>query len=339
LYPPTQTNMKKILMLLFTAPLFVNCSSTDVLTNNEIESALRKSFQVKSDSIAMAVRTNDNSAYYVLGSEDFYAHLSKKTKPLKDIYWSPKIQSEVVVMDEFHVTQDGIKNHEMHSDKNGYTLHFANTQKESYVSILKVHANEQQHYLLAVVYGLTGKKWKVDKVVPVRYSFFGYSADDMYELAKEKEAKGFTVDAFVFANGALNLIINGGKDFVFDGESEKKDYRNKLFKQLESRHGKFPVNIQDTNPASQLLAFDMAYYKKGLYTAVHYGSWIPMDNVPDLTTEYVNVKVYIQDNFPDLDRSQPYIFYRAFAQVPGSNGRYGMYGFLDENGKAKSRKR
>ena len=331
--------MKKFVPALLTALLVVSCNSTDLLTNNEIDPALRKSFSIKNDSIATAVRTNDNGAYYLLSSEDFYAKLSKKTKALRDIYWDKRTKPDVTVMDEFYISQEGIKNHELHSDKKGYTVHFANTQKQSYVSILKTRANEQQHYLMAVVYSLEGKKWKVDKIIPARYSFFGYNANDMYKTAKEKEAKGFTVDAFVFANSALNLVMNGGKDLVYDNDSEKEFYRNRLLEKLQDKHGKFPISIEETNLNSQVLSFDMAYHKNGLYTAIHYATWTPMDNLPALTSEYENVKKYMAKNFPDIDRDQPYIFYRAFSQVEGLYGRYDIYGFIDEKNKTKALKK
>jgi len=335
----SKTNMKKILPALLVALLVVSCNSSDLLTNDEIDPVLRKSFDVKNDSIAMAVHTNNNGAYYLLSSEDFYAKLSEKTKTLREIYWDPRTKPDVSVMDEFYISQEGIKNHELHSGKNGYTVHFANTQKESYVSVLKIHANEQQHYLLAVIYSLKEGKWKIDKIVPARYSFFGFNANDMYKSAKEKETKGFTVDAFVFANGALNLVMTGGKDLVFDNDSEKEDYRKSLLEKLQDKHGKFPIIIKETNPAWQLMNFDMAYHKNGLYTAVHYGTWTSMDNVPALTAEYENVKKYMTKNFPDLDKNQPYIFYRAFSQIEGLYGRYDIHGFIDEKTKTRALKK
>lgn len=327
--------MTKTLLSLFMLILLVSCNSNEPLTNNEIDVNLRNSFKSKNDSIAMTVRTNNKNAYYLLGSQDFYASIKKNTETLNQIYWDLKITSAPTVMDEFYITEEGIKNHEIHSDKNGYTIRFANTQKESYVSVLKIHANEQQHYLIAIVYERIEKAWKIEKMIPARYSFFGYDANAMYDMAKEKEAKDFIVDAFVFANSAFNLVNNGSKDFIFDQVSEKKDYRNNLLKKLEARHGKFPIDIKETNPASQLLGFDMAYYKKGLHTAVHYGTWVSMDNVPALTSEYEGIKKYIAKNFSDLDRNQPYVFYRAFSQVPDSNGRFDIHGFLDENSKLR----
>lgn len=313
--------------------LLISCNSTDLLTNNDINPEIREKFKSKSDSIAMTVRTNNNGAYYLLGSDDFYANLKDKTGIIKEIYWDPKIKSAPIVMDEFFITQEGFKNHELHSDKNHYTVHFGNTQKESYVSVLKIHANEQQHYLLSVVYSLIGKSWKIEKIIPARYSFFEYNADDMYKLAREKESNGFTTDAFVFANGALNLAKNGGKDFVFDEESEIEQYRNSLLSKLQKRHGVFPIDIREINQVPQLTGFEMAYYKKGLYTAIHYGSWTPMDDVTALTEEYEKVKHYVAKNFPDLDRNQPFIFYRAFSRLPGHG--YEIHGFLDENSKTK----
>lgn len=325
--------MKKILLLLSLVLLFASCNSTELITNNEIDPALREQFKIKSDSIAKTVRTDNKGSYYLLGSEDFFGKLKEKTELLKEIYWDPKIKSAPTVMDEFYIKENGFKNHELHSDKGHYTVHFGNTQQESYVSVLKIHANEQQHYLLAVVYSLKGKSWKIEKIIPARYSFFDYNADDMYKLAKEKESKGFTVDAFVFANGAFNLTKSGGKDLVFDKESEMGRYRKKLLFKLQLSHGKFPIAMTDISQVPELMGFDMAYYKNELYTAVHYGSMTPMNDLQALTKEYEKVKNHIVKTFPDLDTNQSYIFYRAFSMQPGHG--HDIHGFLDDNTKTR----
>ncbi len=308
------------LLLAIVALLLSGCSPTPVSINDGIDKELRKTFETRNQSLINALWKNTARGYRRLATDRF----AKKDDDavvgvVREIFFDPTMPHDFKVLDEFYKEDEGSGPVVVSSPKHGYSVSFHNNTPEYYVSVIQIHPNDQQHHLIAAVYNKVGEEWLLDHLYPVRYSMYGKTAANMFDMAKSWEKRGFKIDAFVFAHGARNLLLHGGDHIIYDGKEEILNYYEKIAKKLEAEYGKLPLRIGAITSSPEILEFDMAFHDKGLYPAVHYLSKIPDSNYDAQIQEAEDIKEYMTKQIPDLAQNQGYVFYRRFTVYPGED--------------------
>jgi len=317
-----------LLILLLTA-----CNSGPV-ANDAIDAGLRKTIAANNEILVDGMWRNPARSLKRLGTERFNEKDADEAIGIaRAVYFQPDLPHTYTVVDEYYSEDNGGGEIKITSEKYGFSYTFRSNRPECYISVLKIHPNEQQDYLVFALYNKNEGKgdWKLDKFLTARYAFYGKNAADMLALAQKWEKKGFTIDALIHSYVAYKLTVYGGKDLKFDINKEIAAYHNDLLEKVHEKYGKLPFTINSISTHPQIADFDMAFLEGKFYPTVHYITGADEYDIETRHKEYEAVKNYVKRKMPDLASNQRYVIYRTFAAADEYGELRLLQAFMDEN--------
>jgi len=297
----------RILLLVSFIALLQSCNSETIKANKNISEKLRETIKSKNDSLLVAMQTSNLKIYKTLGTEKFIKHLQAETRNVVWLYREGYLNNEYTIYDEYEIKlPKAFKYIEIPSEEKKYTFKYLSEEKETYVSLLKTSLY-QNDYLLAVVYNLTDKGWKINDIEVSMFGHLNKTAKEYYDMAKKADEKGMLIDAFQYANVAVVSIDQAESMLKFDEEKSIKLYRDKLNGKLENKY-KFPAPIEDIRSQPEVTAVEYALTKEGLFPQITYRTTIPLKDSTRVVDEFNFVKVRVKDMYPDMDFNRKILY-------------------------------
>lgn len=293
--------MKKILpLLLFAALLFMqSCNTSDVTVTEKIDAKLKEQIRDKNDSLMVAFSSSDLAIYKELGSEKFVKNLQANTRIVSEPFRKGFFKAVFTVYDEFLVTNNGARDKIEIPSKHGYTFSFVNEEKQSLVSFLKV-SRGQLDYLITVIYGYTNNKWQVNELY---YSFlgnWGQTTPDFYKMAKQYEAKGMLLNAYLAANTAAVCSDSHNDNFTWNDVKRIKLYEKTLFAKVNEKYS-FPITLTKVPTKPVVVSLEPNVIINETVPCINYQTSISIKDTIAIKKEQVEVKSAIKTIFKDLN--------------------------------------
>ncbi len=310
---------KLLLLSLFITALLQSCMfrTADVITYKDIDSDLREIMAAKNDSVIEAITNRKAGVYKALGSEKFLgdlkANVEYASKPFSQRYYH---KYEYRIFDEYQCSNFATDQEiVITAEDYAYTFTFVNEAQESYVSLLKLN-HDDYDYLIALIYGKQDGKWKISEIKVTQIGRYGKTAQDLYELAKEKEKEGYLFDACNYIDMADQYIEYTDGFIKFKDAENISTYKTQLHTKQRKKYT-FPLVLENINTKPSIESISVVEDRGKLLTKVTYLTYIPIYDSEAREIEFEEVKKAAQKEFKDIDLNSDEVIYRVYS-APGT---------------------
>jgi hypothetical protein len=262
------------------------------------------------------MRTSNLSIYKALGTDDFNKNIQSRTRNVSWAFRKQYTDGSYKVYDQYHII-DGIKTRrsEITSADKGYTFKWTNTAKETYISMLKLPF-VLQDYLLILQYVNNGSgKWQIHRMDITPVGRYGYTPYDFLQEAKKLEKKKLLLDAYFYADTAIEWSKDIEGDIAYNVADEAADYKKDLAKILNKKYP-FPTEIKDMKSRPVITDVTVKTAVEGMFPMVVYKTKLT-DSIA-MVREYEELRTIAPKMYPDMDFSKKYAVYIATKNVSGS---------------------
>lgn len=286
--------------------------STEIISNQDIDSGLRETIKDKNDSLMEALTGGKRSMLEALGSKSFKENLGARVNKVSQTFHSTYFyKGEYTVFDEYQSDSSANDTIAISSEQHGYTLRYANEAEETYVSLLKIRRSEK-NFLFTAIYGKENGEWKLSEIRMDLIGLHGKTAQDFYELAKKKEKRGFLFDASNYADLAA-MYKNATEGFIIFKDSENMEpYKEKLAEMLRKKDN-FPKVLENIGTKPSVIGRVAVQGETGMINRIDYVTRIPIADTKGRHEEFKLVTREAREEFKDMDFDKYETDYRVYS--------------------------
>jgi hypothetical protein len=330
--------MLKTLLVIFIFIAFQSCrvGIRSTLKNDEINKNEREKIKTINDKFFKAIISNDVTTANQLMTGDalkngnlgnFFDQASVSLNSFKT--------NRYTILDEYriHNTTTGIV-YTYSSDNSGnndYRVSYNALTQDMYISLL-LYPEFDSDLLATIIFGKYGDEWKIVHVELGQYSLFKKTVSDYYKLAKDSYDKSYFIDAVNNISISKKLLRPAAAFFQYQKETEINKFFDKVISEAKTKYP-FPFTLEniDTKPKVFKIFPDIITNGtyKGADPTVCYLSNIDLKDTVALKTENEKVKKEVGRIFFGINHDKKFVFYRAFNELPDSNGNGKNYYFID----------
>ena len=262
--------------------------------------------------LSTELATSPSLGEFVEGAQ---RHIESKEFEVVDRFYRTDIQTESSVAVFSGTDQD-----------DDYIVRYTSPSLESAVSILKPK-REGDDYLLTAVYGLQEETWKLLVVQFDRYTLSGLNAVQLYREAKAEYDRGHLVNAFGRMLLSRSISSPAGDYFEFRLQSEMDAFNQSLSAEAQA---KYPMPLTIPEVASEPVIFQIIPQRVDdqICTMIKYTSEINIKDTLALAAENKALHEHCRTMFKGIDSEVPFIFYRAFNEMPTQDLSTPYFGFV-----------
>ncbi|MEX2597947.1 MAG: hypothetical protein WEC59_13560 [Salibacteraceae bacterium] len=235
-------------------------------------------------------------------------------------------------VDAFHVVNENsnqrISIKTKAHDKRNYQLRYQAVTKESFVSILEPHT-DGDIYRILLVYGKYKDQWKLNVVQYGRHTIGGIDAIGHYEKAMEHESKGYLTNAVNHMVLASATASPASEYLEYTLQKEMDQYNENLLQQALTAYP-MPLTLNDVATKPQVFKIMPQRVEGDFCTMVKYRTSIILSDTIALKAENSIIDREIDAIFPGIKADAPFVFYRAYNEIPKEDLNVPYFGFVKE---------
>jgi uncharacterized protein YkuJ len=287
--------------------------TADVITYKDIDSDLREIMAAKNDSLVEAMTNGKKGIFQALGSKKFLEDLKANAGYASQHFRKYEYyENEYRIFDEYHCSHLMTnKDIVITSEDGAYTFNFTNEAQETYVSLVKLKRYDYD-YLIALIYGKQDGKWKISEIKVTQIGRYGKTAQDLYELAKEKEKEGYLFDACNYIDMADQYIEYTDGFIKFKDAENINAYKTALHTKSRKKYT-FPMVLENISTKPAIESISVVQERGKLLTKVTYLTYIPFYDSEAREIELKEVKKEAQKEFKDIDLNSDEVIYYAYS--------------------------
>ncbi|MFB9841311.1 hypothetical protein [Mucilaginibacter ginsenosidivorans] len=326
-------NLRKIITpfvsVLFTLFIALSCSSPKpgVYANDQIPAGKRADLHELNTQLFDGLKANDAKSLSLIFSQDMIErhytlkqvetisnHIKEGAYTLMDEYY---LVNKRKGNDTIKVTGRNINDHDLVID--------AETP-EMYLALFGQKSIPNQ-WMVSAIYCKLSYGWKVVLMDINPYTKNGKTSPELYELAKDKYAKHYLVDALNLMElshdcsepfqGWINPDVAAGNKFYTGllNEANEKYRLPLVIKQVPTQPKIFEIATQTT--------------PEGVFPMIYYYSKVKLSDAAGIKKENEAVRKVIGTIVPGVDKDKKYIFYSVFNKHPNSYESVDRYEVTD----------
>ncbi|NQV53442.1 MAG: hypothetical protein HQ500_09685 [Flavobacteriales bacterium] len=239
-------------------------------------------------------------------------------------------EGALVTLDQYHrisSTQNEIVALISGTEKDDdYILQYQAINEQSFVSVLSPK-REGDAYLLTTFYGLFDDGWKLNIIQYDRYTISGFSAIQLFRKAEEEYAHGHVVNAFNRMILSQSCSQPAGEFWQFRIQSDMDAFNQKLMEEAKKTYP-MPVTIDALPTEPTIFQITPQRVDDQICAMIKYVTQINIKDTLALAAENKALHALCLENYPGVDEDVPFLFYRAFNEMPTQDVSTPYFGFV-----------
>ena len=322
--------MRKITLLLFGLTLLFGCSVGSENWNDHIDAESRAQIKILDEKIIEALSENNPQKLKELFSDELKKKSGNETDAFVDKVHESFKAKTYSLLDEYlainsamgttATTMKGV------SGKYDYKINYPVLTKETYISLLFDSGGGNQH-LVTAIYGKYGNDWKLNVLKIGDYSFFGKTAVDFFNQAKENYEKGNLIDAAIGVIMLQRTASPADKIFEYQNIQVMTEFAQKVMAEANTKFA-LPKTIKELKTNPQILNITPKPMAEGIFPMVGYLSKISLKDTVALKRENDELKKVIGSIIPGIEKGKKYVFFQAYNEIPNGKTPVESYGFI-----------
>jgi hypothetical protein len=212
-----------------------------------------------------------------------------------------------------------------------YKFNFDGTGGESYISML-LHDEDDGQLLITCIFLKVKDQWKLNAFRIGRYSFFGNTAIDIYNQAKNAYEKGDVMDAANLITLAKQPLTPAFQFFQYNKDREIRAFAVKVLNEIDTTF-RFPNMIGELKTEPTLYNIRPLPMMEGIFPVVTYGTKINLADTVAVKKENDELQKLIGQLFPGIEKNNKFIFFQAYQQTqaglkPEAHLEFVMHGMV-----------
>lgn len=322
-------------LAILTAGMILICSCAEQIEpgtfrNDSIEEQTLVSIDEHDQKLINALKDGDSKGIKSLMSKEL---LSSSTATFSDFIERTQkfVESkEFTVVDRFHRVDEKAGStvavfSGTDSDED-YIIQYTSPSSESVVSVLKPKRDGDE-YLLMAIYAFNDEQWELVVLQFERYTLSGYNAIDLFRDAQSDYEQGHLVNAFGRMLLSQSVAHPAGDYFEFRLQSEMDAFNQSISAEAQEA---FPMPIEVEHIPTKPTIFQIIPQRVDdqICTMIKYTSDINITDTTALAAENKALHEHCRSVFNGIDNDVPFIFYRAFNEMPQQDVSTPYFGFV-----------
>ena len=315
-------NLRKIIpaFLLASVVFFLgqSCSSPKpgVYANDQIPSGKKADFHELNTQLFNGLKANDSKALSLIFSQE----MIDKRYNLKMVETISNHIKEggYTLLDEYYLVNKKRGNDTIKvtgRDINDHSIVVDAETPEMYVAFFGQKSIPNQ-WMVSAVYCKLSYGWKVALLDINPYTKNGKTAPELYELAKEKYAKNYLVDALdlMMLSHDCSVPFQG---WINPDVAEGNDFYTKLLNEANDKY-RLPFVIKQVPTQPRIFNMTTQTTPEGVFPMIFYASKVKITDQAGMKKEHDAVRKAIGTIMPGIDKDKKYVFYSVFNKAPNN---------------------
>jgi len=312
--------------------LMVSCKETPSGTyrNDNIDRDVLSEIRALDAEVHKHLSNGDAEALKRMMSDDLKASLDDGIEAFMERTQRTIGDGALVTLDQYHrisSTQNEtvalISGTEKDDD---YILQYQAINDQSFVSVLSPK-REGDAYLLTTFYGLFDEGWKLNIIQYDRYTISGFSAVQLFRDAEEEYEHGHVVNAFNRMILSQSCSQPAGEFWTFRIQSDMDAFNQKLMEEAKEAYP-MPVAINDLPTEPTIFQITPQRVDDQICAMIKYVTQINIKDTLALAAENKALHQLCLKKYPGVDEDVPFLFYRAFNEMPQQDISTPYFGFV-----------
>ena len=309
-----------LLLVLVTGSIVISaCRSEKEKWNDDISFEIKNEIKSFNDSIIAAIRENNPQKLKLFFSDRLIDQIGKDLDSVVAKMHNTVHSTKYSVLDVYYIkspktdSRDTIVN-DTKGDKS-YKINFDGTGGETYISLL-LHDEDDGQLLMTGIFQKQQGQWKLNAFRIGRYSFFGNTAIDIYNKAKEMYDKGDVMDAANIIALAKQPLTPAFQFFQYSKDLEIKEFARKVLTEVDTVF-RFPNLIGELKTEPTIYNIRPLPMMEGIFPVITYGTKINLSDTVSVKKENDALQILIGQLFPGIEKNNKFVFFQAYQQTPG----------------------
>jgi hypothetical protein len=277
-----------------------------------------------------ALKNKDEKKLTSLMTADLRASVSENLTPFLE-QTSSIIQSKSFeAMDEYHTIKPLADNDVTlisgNDADNDYIIQYHSHSKESFVSVL-VPKRDGDRYLVSTFYIRVQDEWKLNTLQFGRHTISGFTAPELFRAAEKEQFDGHLIPAINCMVLSNTCMTPAESNWQYRIASEMDAFNQSLTEQAQNMYP-MPLIINEIETQPEIFKIMPQRVDNVICTMIKYRSDINIKDTLALAAENKAMHDMASNLFPGIDDDVPFVFYRAFNEIPKEDISTPYFGFV-----------
>lgn len=300
------------------------------LRNDAIDPEVKNEITKLNATVIDALKNKDEKKITTLMTADLRASVSESLIPFLE-QTSAIIQSKSFdAMDEYH-TNNALAEKDVtlisgNETDNDYIIQYHSPTKESFVSVL-VPKREGDRYLVTTFFVRDEDQWKLNTLQFGRHTISGFTAPELFRIAEKEQFNGNLIPAInhmVLSNTCMNPAES---NWQYRIAADMDAFNQALTEEAQAKYP-MPLTIHEIETHPEIFKIMPQRVDNEICTMIKYRSDINIKDTLALAAENKAMHDLAPGLFPGINKAVPFVFYRAFNEIPKEEISTPYFGFV-----------
>jgi|GEM_PF-774327 len=312
--------------------LIVGCARQHegTLRNDMIDPDVKNIVTKLNATVIDALKNKDEKKLTSLMTEDLRASVSENITPFLEQTSSIIKSKSFQAMDEYHTIKPLADNDVTlisgNNADNDYIIQYHSHSKESFVSIL-VPKRDGDRYLVSTFFIKDQGEWKLNTLQFGRHTISGFTAPELFRIAEKEQFNGHLIPAINRMVLSNTCMTPAESNWQYRIASEMDAFNQSLTEQAQNMYP-IPLIISEIETQPEIFKIMPQRVDNEICTMIKYRSDINIKDTLALAAENKAMHDMASGLFPGIDDDVPFIFYRAFNEIPKEDISTPYFGFV-----------
>jgi len=318
-----------IFLLIF---IIVSCTAKHegTLRNEKIDPKVKNEITKLNAAVIDALKNKDEKKITDLMTADLRESVAENLTPFLE-QTSSIIQSKSFeAMDEYHTIKPQANNDVTlisgNDSDNDYIIQYHSHSKESFISVL-IPKRDGDRYLVSTFYIRDQDEWKLNTLQFGRHTVSGYTAPELFRIAEKEQFDGHLIPAINCMVLSNTCMTPAESNWQYRIASKMDAFNQSLTEQAQERYP-MPLIISEIETQPEIFKIMPQRVDNEICTMIKYRSDINIKDTMALAAENKAMHEMASSLFPGIDKDVPFVFYRAFNEIPKEDISTPYFGFV-----------
>ena len=300
------------------------------LRNESIQPVVKNEITKLNSAVIDALKNKDQKKLTDLMTADLRASVNETLTPFLEQTSSIIKSKGFSAVDEYHTVKQEAQNDVTvisgNETDNDYIIQYHSPSEESFVSILEPK-RDGDRYLVTTFYTRVDDQWRLNTLQFGRYTISGFTAPELFRMAEKEGGKDHLIPAInhmVLSNTCMTPAEN---NWQYRIAAEMDAFNQSLTEKAQVIYP-MPLMITEITTQPEIFKIMPQRVDNQICTMIKYRSDINIKDTTALAAENKAMHEMASTLFPGISEDLPFVFYRAFNEIPKEEISTPYFGFV-----------